>query len=276
VEITLLGGFSVAVDGTTTSPRGWARRSGAALVKILALAPGHRLHRERVMDLLWPDELPERCAPRLHKAAHFAREAACHDDAVVLRGDVVRLFPSSQITVDVVRFEELARAAVAGDRSAAREALAWYRGELLPDDRYEPWATDRRELLHLRRLDVLRVAGEWRELTELDPTHEQAHVELMRWYAARGDVAAAFQQYTHLERVLERELGVEPGEAARRALREVRAGRSERPASPEAASPRVGELLAELADLVSRQSALLAELAGAGASPVALVPAGRR
>ena len=45
------------------------------------------------------------------------------------------------MTVDAVRFEELARRALAaGDAATAREALALYGGELLPADRYEEWA----------------------------------------------------------------------------------------------------------------------------------------
>jgi len=265
VEITVLGGFRVTMDGVPTAARGWSRRSAAALVKVLALAPGHHLHREQVMDLLWPDEPPVRSAPRLHKAAHFARQAAGRHDAVILRDDVVWLFPGAEVTVDAIRFEQLARVAVGkGDPGAAREALAWYRGDLLPGDRYEEWATARRELLHLRRLDVLRVAGEWRELAELDPADEVAHVELMRRHLNAGDAAAALRQYEHLEHVLERELGVKPGEAARRAGVEASAldGQQEVVAT----SSRVGALLAELADLVRRESALLAELAAVGAA----------
>ena len=271
VEITVLGGFRVAVDGVPTAARGWSRRSAAALVKILALAPGHRLHREQVMDLLWPDESPDRSTPRLHKAAHFARRAAGRHDAVVLRDDVVWLFPDAEVSVDAIRFEQLARVAVAeDDADAAWDALAWYRGDLLPGDRYEDWATDRRERLQLRRLDVLRVAGEWRELAELDPTDEDAHVELMRRHLAAGDGAAARRQYDHLERVLEREMAMEPGEAARRARLEAD-GINERRVV-DGSSTRVGALLAELADLVSRQHAVLAELAAVGAAPSGPAP----
>lgn len=266
VEITLLGGFHVRVDGMRTAERGWARRSAAALVKILALTPGRHVHRERLLDLLWPDEPPDRSAPRLHKAAHFARRAAGRADAVVLRDDVVWLFPDADVTVDVARFEELARHAVArNDEATAREALACYGGELLPADRYEDWAADRRELLALRRLDVLRIAGDWREVIELDPTDEDAHTQLMRRHVAAGDGAAALLQYRHLERVLERELGVEPGETAQRARRE--AGSLTRPADAVVSTSQVKDLLAELADLVCRQSTVLAELAAAGVAP---------
>ena len=77
----------------------------------------------------------------------------------MLRGDVVALFPDAELTVDALEFERLARlAAEHEDADLARDALAWYAGELLPADRYEDWAADRRELA-LRRLDLLRVSG---------------------------------------------------------------------------------------------------------------------
>jgi DNA-binding SARP family transcriptional activator len=268
VEISLLGGFGVTVAGQQTPSRAWSRRSAAALVKILALAPGHRLHREKMMDLLWPDESPERSAPRLHKAAHFARRAAGSDDAIVLRDDVVWLFPGAHVTVDAIRFEQLGRKAISeNDPQLAREALAWYGGELLPADLYEDWAADRRESLYLRQLDVLRVIGDWRELADLDPTDEQAHVELMRRHLAAGDGAAALQQYEHLERVLDRELGASPGTAAREARAAAArmdwhdgTGKNDR-------SDRLETLLAELVRLETRQGELLAELAAVGVAP---------
>jgi DNA-binding SARP family transcriptional activator len=218
------------------------------------------------MDLLWPDDSPALCAPRLHKAAHFARRAAGRHDAIVLRNDVVWLFPGAEVTVDAIRFEQLARVAVAeGDAHVAHDALACYRGELLPGDRYEAWAADRRELLHLRRLDVLRVAGEWRELAELDQTDEEANVHLMRRHLAAGDSAAAIRQYEHLERTLERELDAAPGSAARRARLE--AGHLADRQAAAATVTDVGALLAELAALVDRQHAVLADLAAVGAAP---------
>lgn len=266
VAITVMGDFSVSVDGVTSPAPEWSRRTASTLIKILALAPGHRLHRERVMDLLWPDDSPAQSAPRLHKAAHFARRAAGHQDAIVLRDDQVWLFPGAEISVDALHFEELARSAVGNDDpAAAHRALEWYGGELLPDDRYEDWAFDRRELLHLRRLDVLRVANEWRELAEVEPADEEAHVQLMRRHIDAGDRAAALRQCRHFERVLERDLGVEPGAVARQMCLE--ASLLGKAPSPPVASSRVEVLLAEMAELVSRQTAVLAELANVGATP---------
>jgi DNA-binding SARP family transcriptional activator len=74
-RIELFGGFRVSVEGRPVAPEAWAQRKPAALVKLLALAPGHRLRREQVMDALWP-ELDQRAAgANLRKALHSARRS---------------------------------------------------------------------------------------------------------------------------------------------------------------------------------------------------------
>ena len=72
-EIDLLGGFAVRIDGRPIPPTEWRRRQAASLVKLLALAPRRTLHREQVIDALWPGAAIDDAGPRLHKAAHFAR-----------------------------------------------------------------------------------------------------------------------------------------------------------------------------------------------------------
>jgi len=64
--IVLLGGFSVSVAGQPIADR-WRLRKAKTLVKLLALAPGHRLHRDIVVDLLWPEAEPQATANNLHQ-----------------------------------------------------------------------------------------------------------------------------------------------------------------------------------------------------------------
>jgi DNA-binding SARP family transcriptional activator/tetratricopeptide (TPR) repeat protein len=211
----LLGGFTVMVDGVPIADASWTRRHAAALVKVLAMAPGRRMHREQMIDLLWPEETLDEAAPKLHKAAHFARRALDVPNSVVLRGESVVLLPDIDPSVDVLRFDDLSRRALSdGDVGLAREALALYGGELLPQDRYDDWAEERREQLRLRVLDLLRLDGQWEALLELDEGDELAHLELMRRYAAHGDRHAALRQYERMDRALCRELGVAPGREA--------------------------------------------------------------
>ena len=101
VEIDLLGGFAVRVNGRAVVTGAWRRRHATALVKLLALAPRRSMHREQVLDTLWPDAGLDVAAPRLHKAAHYARRALGDPRALVLAGDSVSLFPEADVIVDV-------------------------------------------------------------------------------------------------------------------------------------------------------------------------------
>src|SRR5918997_378479 len=124
VEIDLLGGFAVRVDGRPIPGGEWRRRQAAGLVKLLALAPRRTMHREQVLDALWPDTPVEDAAPRLHKAAHYARRALGDSRALVLTGDTVSLFPQADVVVDATEFERSARQALAGAGSSADGSAA--------------------------------------------------------------------------------------------------------------------------------------------------------
>jgi DNA-binding SARP family transcriptional activator/pimeloyl-ACP methyl ester carboxylesterase len=214
-RIQLLGDFSVEIDGRSISSASWPRRHAAALVKLLALRPGRQMHRERVLDLLWPDLSVEQAAPRLHKAAHYARKVLGRDDAVVLRGDAVALLPGIEVEVDALAFDAAAESALAdGSVDAARAALAGFTGELLPNDLYEPWLDELRERLRLRHQLLLRRAERWQDLVAIDPADEEAHLALMREQVGAGNLRAAIQQFEHLERSLARELDASPSAEA--------------------------------------------------------------
>ena len=79
--------------------------------------------------------------------------------------------------------------ATTGEIAAIQSVLQLYNGELLPEDRYEEWAEERREQLRLRHREVLRLAGRWQTLLELDNSDETAHIALMQQYAAVGAAA---------------------------------------------------------------------------------------
>ena len=162
MRVWLLGGFRVRVGSRLIEGNRWRQRKAASLVKLLALAPGHRLHRERVMYLLWPDLGAKVAASNLRQALHVARRIlACHTPATASRylerrGEQLALCPGGQLWVDVEAFEEAATAARrARDPGAYRAALDLYAGDLLPEDPYEGWAEDRREELRRTYLALL-------------------------------------------------------------------------------------------------------------------------
>jgi predicted ATPase/DNA-binding SARP family transcriptional activator len=220
VEVRVLGGFEVTVDGGAIPRDAWRRRHAATLVKLLALAPGHRLHRELVIDALWPEVAVEDAAPRLHKAAHYARSAMGSPSAVVAADESFALCPDGEVVVDALVFEAHAERARRGEAGAAEAAVERYRGDLLPDDPFEEWAVEPRQRLRLRHLELLRQLGRWEALVGADPTDEEAHLRLVEEHIRRGDRGAALRQLDWCEAALRRELDVGLGTDAL-GLREV-------------------------------------------------------
>ncbi len=156
VAIKLLGGFVATRGGEPVDPSAWRLRKGRELVKILALAQGHRLHREQLMDALWPDLDPAAAANNLHQVVHVARRAL-GADAIELRDELLTL----RASVDVEEFERAAeQARRAGSSGAYRAAMSLYGGELLPENRYDDWVATRREEIEQLRVELEAEIGE--------------------------------------------------------------------------------------------------------------------
>jgi DNA-binding SARP family transcriptional activator len=140
----LLGGFTVSVGSRTIQQNAWSLRKAAALVKLLSLAPRHRLHREQVVDALWPDSGKKAASNNLRKTLHAARRTLDPDEGsryLASENDALVLCPGSSLWVDVEAFEEAAATARRNTEPAAyRAALDLYAGDLLPEDRYEEGA----------------------------------------------------------------------------------------------------------------------------------------
>jgi DNA-binding SARP family transcriptional activator len=145
LRIELLDRFRVVVDDRPVPVEAWRRSKAAALVKLLALAPRHRLQREQVMDQIWPALGPAAAAANLRKALHYARRAVDEGSALIVStGDVLSL-PVERVSVDVDGWQaEAAQARRIGDPSVYSETVELYGAGLLPEDRYEDWAAPRR------------------------------------------------------------------------------------------------------------------------------------
>jgi DNA-binding SARP family transcriptional activator len=161
VRIGLLGSFSISVGERKVDESSWRLRKAASLIKLLALAPGHRMHRERAMDLLWPDLGLRAASNNLRQALHVARRTLHPDPEINSRylsvsGEQLLMCPQGGLWVDVDAFEEAADTAHRSkDPAAYRAAIELYSGELLPEDRYEEWAESRRQELRQIFLSLL-------------------------------------------------------------------------------------------------------------------------
>lgn len=253
LRIYLLGGFTVRIGPRLIPESSWRLRKAKSLVKLLALAPNHRLHCEQIREILWPDFEVTAAAHNFHQAVYIARRTL--DPAgsnpppyLRLQNEVLTLRTEESLWVDVEAFLAAADQARRGqDMSAYRTAIDLYTGDLLPGDRYEDWANNRREMLRqeffslLLELAALYEASRdydlaietLRRALEKDPAHEEAHRGLMRLYALTGRRQQALRQYRILCEAVREELEADPDLESQRLHQDILAGRPLFPAVPE-------------------------------------------
>jgi DNA-binding SARP family transcriptional activator len=259
LRVELLGEFRVVVESRAVPAEAWRRSKAAALVKLLALAPAHRLHREQLMEALWPELAPAAAAANLRKAVHYARGAVDGEDGasvVVSVGELLSL-PREGTWVDVDAFRTAAaQARRSGDPEVYGTALELYRDGLLPEDRYEEWTLAARDELHAdcvalleELVGLLEARGEVegairvaRRLAAAEPLRESGYLVLMRLQALAGRRSEALREYERLREVFAAELGVEPSVAAQELYEEVRAGQEDEPELNAELWERVGQL----------------------------------
>jgi DNA-binding SARP family transcriptional activator/tetratricopeptide (TPR) repeat protein len=218
VRIEMLGHFRVAFEDRDIAENDWPARRARELVALLALADGHWLLRDQVVEQLWPHLGAEAGAANLRKAAHHARRTLDDPEAIVLRSGRVELFPARAVTIDVERFLRDAELALRhSDSDACSKAAAQCPGELLPDAPYEAWTQEPRRQVHARLTELLRRSADWERLMEIEPTDEAACRELMRAAIDLGRRHVAIRWFERLRIALVRELGATP-DAETRAL----------------------------------------------------------
>ena len=256
LRISLLGSFRIQLGPLTIEEGEWRLRKAASIIKLLALVPEHRVHRERIMDLFWPKLDPEAAANNLRYALHYARRMlepnlVAASSYLRVQDEQVALAPAGRVWVDVEAFEKAATTARhARVPVAYRAAVDLYAGDVLPGDLYEDWVEGRRAGLRTLYLALLK------EMADLYEEREalRAAVEALnrvvasepgtRKYTYRS---CACTQSRRVDRrlsgstsycggVLRRDLAAEPSAASRHLYEENRAGRTPPPPSSDAVS----------------------------------------
>ncbi|WP_406374686.1 AAA family ATPase [Streptomyces sp. NBC_00647] len=290
LRLHLFNGFRATRDGGPALAERWPRPSAQALVKLLAVSPAHRLHREQAMAVCWPDADPHAAAGSLRVALHAARHALepelaprASSSYLVSDGGLLQLDPAT-VWIDADEAETSARAALAdGGIGELTGALDRFTGEVLPEDRYARWADDRRARLTLLREQLLlRLAGEHLErgapadaaafaeqVLAVSPAEEMAHRFLIDAWLRQGLRRRAVHQYHVCRDTLDTELGVRPGPETERLHRlALAAAPAPVPATPLLPAPL---RTARGAPVLRGRDAVLERLLSADGPPVTLL-----
>jgi len=232
--ISLLGGFHLVYGVHTLSADQIHLHKARDMLKLLALSPNQRLHREELLEMLWPEHAPQQAAHNLSQTLYTLRPKLKALDASIrldFEDECLNLKAPDGITSDVEDFEQAARSVLGYTgrittqaTANCHEAILKYTGDLLPDDGPSDLFYPRREQLRQMYIELLLLFAHYslelkdylptidalQKIIALDPAHEDAHMRLMRTFALNGQRQAAIRQYQILEEALRRELDVTP------------------------------------------------------------------
>ena len=225
------------------------------MLLLLLTHPPHRLARDRVLDLLWPDAPPDTANASLRKAVHTLRRvlepALLSGPAsayIEVAGEMIGLRAEVDWLIDVDRFElAVAEASlpVPDQRARLRAALSLYPGHLLAEEPAADWILPRREALRqVRREAILSLAtldidhGDPLAPAQLldallldEPGDEVALRALLQCLLAAGQRDEALRRYRQAAMALRADLDIEPSEETRALVADIVAGRSNSPRS---------------------------------------------
>ncbi len=233
MEFRILGPLEVSDDGRSLKVAGAKQRG---LLALLLLHANEVVPRERLIDELWGEEPPETAATAIQVHVSQLRKALGRDAIVTQSpGYLVRV---GEGELDLDRFETaVARARDEPPAEAAevlREALALWRGPPLAE-LDAPFARAERARLEEQRLAALeqridadlevgrhaQLVPELEGLVRGHPHRERLRGQLMLALYRCGRQADALAVYQSGRRLLDEELGLEPGEDLRRLERAI-------------------------------------------------------
>lgn len=219
LHVQLLGEIQVSIEGRGRLK--WRTSKEKELFAYLAVHYGSRIHRDVLLDELWPEEHYQKAKVYLHTCVSYLRRDLRQlgmEDAVVYEDEKYSLSPQLERS-DYREFVEAAAAIqLPGASNAERleRAVALYSGRLFRSEDYQ-WADDEirhtesaieAQLLKLTEFyegqrDYGRMIATGRRLLQHSPYSEEAYRILMKGYAGSGKHDEVYRVYEEMGRRLD-------------------------------------------------------------------------
>lgn len=231
---TCFGHFEVTRSGQTVSLS--SNRNGQAILRYMVAQSKHRVTKDTLMILLWPEDEPEVVSHKLQVAMSALRRSLnvgyvsdTGGGYILCKNGVYQLNPSIPIQTDVDEF--LAFYQTGRQQNSISAAVPYYeaacnlyKGPFLTEDLYVDWPIIQREQLnkaylamcgtlseHYLQSGSYEDAANWASaILNENHTDEIAYRQLMRINLAAGRRSEALRLYQRCERILAEELNVPP------------------------------------------------------------------
>ncbi len=246
--IRALGSLQLTLDGNPLT--GFDSDKVRGLLVYLVVESNRSHTREKLAGLFWPEYSERSARTNLRGAlANLRKVIGDHESAdpfLTITRQTIQFNQESDHGLDVADFQNLLEEK-SDQRShidSLEESVDMYKGRFLegfsiPDSNpIEDWVLINREALQLQMSGAIhqlavyyesqdifdRAEALARRQVEIDPYQEEAHRQVMRILARKGQRSDALAQYTICQTILADELGVEPDKETTVLYERIRAG----------------------------------------------------
>ncbi|MGH9967904.1 MAG: tetratricopeptide repeat protein [Pyrinomonadaceae bacterium] len=248
LTINMLGPVQIVRDPTRPLPAdAWTTRRARDILCFITSRRHHRASKDTIVDTFWGETDIDVVEKNFHPTVSHIRKALnsnqpLKQNFLLYREGDYQLNPEFSYRIDIEDFDRLIAEGETARRTHKYEeclkayegAVALYRGEFMQGS-YEPWVEEQRTYYREQYLRLLEsLAGvaqkmeDWPKSMQLaqrilheDQFREDIHCLIMRAHGALGNRGAVKEHYEGLKRLLETELGVEPGPEIRKLFKEL-------------------------------------------------------
>ncbi|MFD2331267.1 response regulator [Cohnella sp. GCM10020058] len=219
LQVQMLGEIQVSVKGRGRLK--WRTSKEKELFAYLAVHYGSRIHRDVLLDELWPDEHYQKAKVYLHTCVSYLRRDFRQlgvEDAVIYEDEKYSLAPQLECS-DYREFVDAAASLLqpgGGNAEQLERTVSLYSGRLFRSEDYQ-WADDEirhteaaieAQLLRLTQIyetqrDYGRMIAAGRRLLQHSPYNEEAYRILMKAYAGSGKHDEVYRVYEEMGRRLD-------------------------------------------------------------------------
>ncbi|TGL58344.1 BTAD domain-containing putative transcriptional regulator [Leptospira sarikeiensis] len=244
LNVRALGPLELDLDGKKIPAAEYSsKKKLLKLIKLLMVRFGKGIHKEELLENLWPGMSEKNALNSLHALLFRLRKILGNPEAVVFAEDRL-FFHQDLVEADFVEFEKKFETAGKLLRNKKeeeaiqcyREAQELYTGDFFEFDLYFPESELKREYLRKNLIEIYRILCEfaqksgdsnsllsdsesWIRLDDLDERAWRFHFESLQALDRKNE---ALRKFEDMKKILKKELGVEPDQETVALIEKIR------------------------------------------------------
>jgi len=224
LKIFGLGKFLIKFGKNEKKSEEWTSDKALRMFKYFLLHRDKEIYNEELVEIFWPEINPETGKKRLYNTIYLLRKNIGIKDIVINKTCSYKFNDSYSCWLDWETFLEIYKIREKATIKDLKKALDLYKGDLMPDLRYESWVEEYRTNLKEKYLDLVYILSkklyknnEYMEAIlylkrGLDEKiyREEYYNLAMKIFANTGRIYEAISIYEKYCKLIKDDLGIEP------------------------------------------------------------------